>query len=106
MKEKINKTMIVKEAFEKAFGPVPDGFTCHYANYSGTDGLSIEPTVRDKKGKIYYWYDSEDGYWPGKEEWKETYGSSIGLDISEAPAWIFSDVFGEAYSKAVLGEKE
>lgn len=92
--------MTVREAFSKAFGPVPDGATCHlghdngsarghYAVIASADALGTTTTYKFASGR---WVCPSLGV-----------PVIVGPDIGERPAKSFLGFFGNAYDKAVTG---
>jgi len=88
----------VRQAFKKAYGPIPDGATCHLANWPGPtlpQFMNIEPTIWEDG-----WPESlgtrEDGS-PGVMEYP------FGPDISDRDAEAFRGLFGDDYDKALDG---
>ena len=85
--------MTVREAFEKAYGPVPEGATCHVADLFPYEGSEIRP-VFALEGKVYH---ASYGVWEacfaGAEE--------VGPDIGDRPASAFVGFFSGAYDDVV-----
>jgi len=90
--------MTVREAFSKAFGPVPDGATCHVGHWAGPtmDSWRMEPTTHVSGG------------WPNplNRSWDNghAYEFPIGPDISDRPASSFLGFFGAEYDAVVNSE--
>lgn len=90
--------MIVKTAFSKAFGSMPDDATCHVGTQD-CDGTIIWPTYYTR------YYDrvmqADNGKWQPC-----AFADVFGPDISSRPASAFLGFFGEKYDQAVEEENK
>ena len=90
--------MNVREVFNKAFGEVPEGATCHVGNWS-TESCDSEPTIALPTvigDRCYIW----------REFWTAMFGGlAFGPDISDRPAESFRGFFGDAYDAVLDGAK-
>lgn len=94
--------MTVREAFEKAYGPVPEGATCHVANGYPYEGAAIVPTYCIR-GKVFEArpYRGEELQWVKRldDQYEE------GPDISDRPASAFLGFFGPEYDRVVAEDQ-
>lgn len=89
----VTNFVTAKQAFERAYGPIPEGATCHI----GVDeclAVDIYPTV------YVPFYDRVIHGKPGGFEIVYN-GKPAGPDISDRPASAFIGFFDEAYDNAV-----
>ena len=122
--------MTVREAFEKAYGPVPEGATCHCCFESSDGDTDFFPVIKIE-GVCHLWYPRilEDGEVSDKarEAYKEEFGVDMdepgwgadqftpyysqSPDISDLPAWVFgpdkygNSFFGPEYDRVVAESK-
>lgn len=89
--------MTVREAFEKAYGQLQKGVTCHIGHWAGPSmtGWMMEPTIKP-----------EGISWPqalSRRKWgnSDIYEYVIGPDISDRPASAFLGFFGKEYDDVV-----
>lgn len=96
--------MTVREAFSLAFGPVPDGATCHVGYWEGQGAGPVDHQVPSATiancppGTRV----GDGGAWLSRGK---DFGG-IGPDISDRQAEAFLGFFGEAYDRVVNGSKE
>jgi hypothetical protein len=93
--------MTVREAFSKAFGPVPDDATCHVGYYYFTE-LRVQP-VYCHNHNVYATVSTmmDDQVWQGFHfDGERTFGP----DISDRPASAFLGFFGAEYDAVVNSE--
>ena len=82
----------VREVFERAYGPVPDGATCHVGYSVPCEGVSI-CAAYDVEGRCY----SSRG-----DDWEAfSFDESEGPDISDRDAEAFRGFFDAAYDAAL-----
>jgi hypothetical protein len=88
----------VREVFERAYGPIPEGATCHVGYPDGHKGGTVRPTYQSPEGEAYAGCAD-----PHKARWYWAYSEGIyGGDISDQPAEAFSPVFQCAAYDAAL----
>lgn len=86
--------MTVREAFSQAFGPVPEGATCHVGWGTSAVGTYLMPTYhRQHANEIASW--TPLGWLDGGASY------SVGPDISDRHAEAFLGFFGDDYDKVV-----
>lgn len=86
--------MTVREAFEKAYGPMPEGATCHIGADCCNRGWSGGATIVNVDG-IRGWCGSRWGHAGGH------YPEPYGPDISDRLAEAFLGFFGGEYDRVV-----
>lgn len=85
-----DEPMTVREAFEAAYAPIPEGATCHV-------GYSPAGPILNSEGF------PDDGFpyeWDGNA-WSLLVQGEWGPDISDRPASAFLGFFGERYDEVV-----
>lgn len=92
--------MTVREAFEKAFGPLPEGVTGCYLLEIYNSGADVRPVVTTSSA-AYGWFEDPSSGWE-ELELHEPYGP----DISNEEAYPFRDFFGGKYKAVVEAERE
>lgn len=99
----------VREVFERAYGPVPEGATCHVGavyndgQFFSVDGFSVktpyhEPVYAASNRQQCVRRNALDNQWNERV----SIGEPIGGDIGDQPAAAFSPVFGCAAYDAAL----
>lgn len=90
--------MTVREAFSKAYGPIPERATCHIGYWYFTE-LRVNPVhcsnhnVLTVVGEHQVW---QGFHFDGEKE--------FGPDISDRPASAFLGFFGEEYDRVVADD--
>lgn len=93
--------MTVRECFEKTFGPIPDGATCHIGTevYQWPIRDACERAIHPTYAEINLHSPSELNKWhPHNGDWD---WHPFGPDISDRPAESFRGFFGVAYDAAL-----
>lgn len=94
--------MTVKQAFEKAYGPLPEGATCHAGFFDHAGDVLIRPTIRWAEDFETLAASPLDGrFGPGSE-----HIDAFDPDISDRPASAFVGFFGSEYDNAVLHDHD
>lgn len=98
----MNREMTVKEAFELAFGPIPERATCHLMHLYGIDVRQL-PTFALNESVWTVWVGGWSRY---NFDGEDLVGCNLprNPDISGRPAHAFLGFFGEEYDKVVKGE--
>lgn len=91
----MSSQMTVREAFEKAYGSIPEGATCH-VGYTYFDQTRIRAT-HGHNGNVYTHID-ELHVWQGDNFDNEVV---IEPDISDRPAEAFRGFFGPEYDEVL-----
>jgi hypothetical protein len=87
--------MTVREAFSLAFGPMPDGATCHIGNHDRD--CEIDATIVDPS-RPRWSLTFNFGTWNNDD----AYEFPTGPDISDRPASAFLGFFGAEYDAVVI----
>lgn len=88
--------MTVREAFSKAYGPVPEGATCHAGIDIPYEGTAVRAIYAHENSVHSCWFSGE---------WDTTVYDAFGPDISDRPASAFLGFFGPEYDAVVNGGK-
>lgn len=98
------KPMTVRQAFSLAFGPVPEGATCHFAGgcIESETLVTSEPVLIHSAGvKVSNAFGDR---W-NKHFWRKLPANVwVSPDISDRPAEAFLGFFGDRYDAVVRGE--
>jgi hypothetical protein len=90
--------VIIRQAFEAAFGPLPADATCHIASRCESEDCEyILATVGLSGVVALNWIDGE---WLNPYG-SENYDSPFGPDISNQPAEVFRGMFGPEFDKVL-----
>jgi hypothetical protein len=92
----------VREAFEKAYGPIPEGATCHIG--------TMEHGSPERGWRISATYYGGGDSWPasvGFKVWSKNhaYKYPIGPDLSDRQAHWFLGFFGPEYDRVVAEDQ-
>lgn len=104
--------MTVRECFEKAFGKMPDGASCHVHFQSGKFGGYPCPAIHwigddpDNPNSMnrYDYIDklAFNNKWSGGWIDSDSERQSLSADISDRPADAFLGFFGDTYDRVVM----
>lgn len=82
--------MTVREAFERAFGPIPEGATCH---------IGYSPPMETYVLPVFAMGDKIFAKFPFWKSWGDVEGQLIAPDISNRLAESFRNFFGPEFDK-------
>ena len=93
--------MTVREAFEKAYGPIPEGATCHIGFRSEKEDACYRmPTITREGVFPWVWFQ---GRWDPTGDWPDEV--SDGPNIADRQAHWFLGFFGAEYDRVVAEDQ-